>query len=95
VLAVGGERVVDVAVAELGERVDLPCFGLAPVDGELDGREAGGERPEQSAGVDLGQLVGVADEHDLHALAFGVVEEAGDWRVPTIAPRRPPAPTPA
>jgi hypothetical protein len=78
VLAVGGESSVDLAVAELVERDLFPHVLLPPVVGQFDRGEPGGQGAEQAAGVDLGQLVGVADEHDLHGLRFGVVEEAGE-----------------
>lgn len=65
VLAVGGDGLGRVAVAELVERVGLPVRRLAPVVGELDGRQPGGEGAEQPAGVDLGELARVTDEHDL------------------------------
>ena len=55
------------AVAELVEGVDLPRFGLAPVDGELGGVAGGGVDGggEPASGGDLGELVVVADEDHL------------------------------
>jgi hypothetical protein len=78
VLAVGGQGSVRVTVAELVERGLFPHVGLPPVVGEFGGGESGGQGAEQAAGVDLGELVGVAGEHDLHGLGFGMVEEAGE-----------------
>ena len=64
---VGVERGGDVAVAQLVERGRAPTGGLAAVDGELGGSVAegvdGGGEP--AAGVDLGELVVVADEDHL------------------------------
>ena len=68
---------VGVAVAELVEGCLFPGVGLASVLGELDGGESGGHSAEESAGVDLGQLSRVTDEHDLDLLLLGVVEESG------------------
>src|SRR5207244_2114800 len=67
-----------VAVAELGQGVAFPAFSLPAVLGELDGVKAGGEGGEGAAGFDLGELVVVADEDDLGAVAPGVVEEPGE-----------------
>ncbi|HUP75765.1 MAG TPA: hypothetical protein VM282_22205 [Acidimicrobiales bacterium] len=75
VFCVGGERLLDVAVAELDERVAFPGLVLSPVLGELDRCDAGGEAPEQSAGFDFGELVVVADEHDFRAGRGGGVED--------------------
>jgi hypothetical protein len=51
---------------------------LPAVVGELDRGQPGGQGAEQAAGVDLGQLVGVADQHDLDLLLLGVVEQPGE-----------------
>jgi len=64
-------------VAELGERFSFPGVVLAAVLGELDRLETHGEGGEGAAGVDLGELVMVADEDDLGAVSVGVVEETG------------------
>ena len=53
----------------------FPGFVLAAVLGELDGAEPAGESGEGAAGVDLGELAGVTDEHDLGAGGLGVSEE--------------------
>ena len=51
---------------------------MATVLDELDRFEPAGEAGEQAAGVDLGELAGVADEHDLGAGPVGGVEERGE-----------------
>ena len=75
---VGVDGPVGVAGAELGERVALPALGLAAVVGEVAGAEAASEAAEGAAGIDLGELARVADEHDLGSGRFGVGEEPGE-----------------
>ena len=75
-LRVGGDRVVDVPVAELSERVTFPRFPLASVFGESDRRDAFTETTEEPSGVDLGKLARIADEHDLGVRGRGVVEHS-------------------
>ena len=65
-----------VAVAEPGERIDLPLLLLSAVVGEVDRGEPSGEVPEQPARVDLGQLPRVPDQHHLDVLLVGVGEES-------------------
>jgi hypothetical protein len=72
---IGVERLVGVALPELRERSALPRLVLASVLGELRGFDPFGESGEGAAGVDLGELAGVADEHDLGAGSLGVFEE--------------------
>ncbi len=58
------------------ERGAFPCFVLTAVLREPDRFETLAEAAEESAGVDLGELARVTDEHDLGPRAGGVVEEA-------------------
>ena len=51
---------------------------LAPVCHESDRVESVAEAAEKTAGVDLGKLSRVTDEHDLRVGAAGVVEEASE-----------------
>ncbi len=76
--AVRGERTVDVTRPERGERGSFPEVVLASVVGESEGFETFAEPAQQAAGVDLGELAGVADEHHFGVRAFGVVEEAAE-----------------
>ena len=62
---VGGQGVESLPVAELRERVALPGLDLAPVLLELDHRQQAAKGTEGAAGVDLRQLVMIADEHQL------------------------------
>ena len=78
VVEVGVEGVGGVAVAELAEGFDLPLVLLAPVVPELDDWLPLGQRGEQSAGGDLGELPWVTDEHGLGAGVLHVVEQAGE-----------------
>ena len=78
VFVVCGDGVVDVAVAKLGEGGAFPGLVLAPVLGEADGFESFAECAQEPAGVDLGELVGVADEDDFGVGGVAVVEEAGE-----------------
>ena len=66
---------VGVAVAELGERGAFPGLVLAAVLGELERAEPVGQPGEGAAGVDLGELARVADEHHLRSSALRVGEE--------------------
>ncbi len=75
---VGGERLVDVASTEPGERVAFPGFLLASVLFEGDGGEPPGEAVEEPAGVDRAELLRVADEHDLRPSSRRGVEEHGE-----------------
>lgn len=62
---VHGDGPVNRAVAELGESCAFLQVMLADVFGEFNGGEADGEGSEETAGVDLGELVGVADKDEL------------------------------
>ena len=75
---VARDRVVDVSAAELGEGVAFPRFVLPAVLGESQGWDASAEPAEESAGVDLGKLAGITDEHDLRVRGRGVVEDPGE-----------------
>jgi hypothetical protein len=75
---VGVERDGRVAVAEFVEGSLFPEVGLPSVVGELDGGKPGRQGAVEAAGVDLGQLVRVADQHHLHVGVGGVVQEAGE-----------------
>ena len=75
---VGGERLVDVASAEPGQCVAFPGLLLASVLVEGDRAEPSGEAVEEPAGVDRGELLRVADEHDLRPSCRGGVEEHGE-----------------
>ena len=71
------DRVLDVAVAQLGEGFSFGEVDLADVVGETPDVtvEAAHECFESAAGTDCGQLAGVADEHELRAGVGGVVEQ--------------------
>jgi hypothetical protein len=69
---------VDVTGAELAERVAFPLLALAAVVDQLDRRQPGGESGEHTAGVDLGQLTRVADQHDLRTRPGSGVEDRGE-----------------
>ena len=80
-VAVAGEPaegLVDPAVAQVDERVPFDGVGLAEVGDEGDRVEPVGERPEQSAGFDLGELAVVPDGDHLGAGPVGVGEERGE-----------------
>ena len=64
---VGGQRVIGIAGAQVPERLALPSLDLAPVDGERRPTLPPGEGNERGAGLDLGELAGIADQDD-----FGV-----------------------
>jgi hypothetical protein len=51
---------------------------LPAVLSQADGPEPDGQATEGAAGVDLRQLGGVADQHDLGAAAVGVVQDLGE-----------------
>ncbi len=80
VVSVCGERRRNVTAAELVERLTFPLVLLAAVDGQLNDLIAecveGGA--EGSAGGDFGQLVMVADEHDLGADGGCLIDDRSD-----------------
>ena len=78
VVLVGAEGPVGGAGAEAGQGLAFPVGVLASVLVEFDRAEAGGQAGEGAAGVDLGELVVVADEHDFGVGGVGVVEEFGE-----------------
>ena len=78
VVAVGVEGERRVAVAELLECFAFPFLVLASVVAEFDRGLPRDESGEQSAGCDLGELLRVADEHDLGAASVDLVEDGGE-----------------
>ena len=56
---------VDRPVTEFGECGSFPFVVLSDVLGQLNGRDTDGQGSEQAAGVDLGELVMVADQDEL------------------------------
>jgi hypothetical protein len=78
-VSVDGDRGGDIAVTYLGERLSFPGVVLTAVLGELDGRGAPGELGEGAASVDLGQLSGVADEHNPGVVPLRGGEEGGEF----------------
>ena len=73
------DRLVDLAGAELGERVPFDRILLATVLDELDCAEPFAEAGERAAGFDLGELARITDQHDLGVGVVGVVEEPGEF----------------
>ena len=71
---VGVQGAVDLAAAQLGERGLLPGLALAVVVPQLDAGPLG-QRAEQPAGVDLGELGWITDQDDGRPGAVRVVEE--------------------
>ena len=67
VVSVRTERDVEIPVAEVAQRLALPSVALAAVLGQRDARQSLRQGGQQTAGIDLGQLAGVADEDDLGA----------------------------
>ena len=78
VLLVGGDRLGGAAVGDVVERAAFPRFGLALVVDEFDGEPARDEGAEGAAGLDLGQLAVIADQHQLPVRAFDVLEQLGE-----------------
>ncbi len=60
------------------ERGPLVRVGLASVLGQRDRWDAVGDGGEGAAGVDLGELAGVADQDELGPGVVGGVDEAGE-----------------
>ena len=75
-VVIGAGEALDVAVAQRRERVAVPRLVLAADLGQLERAESVGQRGEQAAGLDLGQLAIVADEHELGLRLLGRVEQA-------------------
>ncbi len=59
------DRLIDGSVSKLGEGVTFPLLALTDVRSEFRDRESVGERSEQAAGTDLGQLAIVTDQDQL------------------------------
>ncbi len=59
------ERLLGAAVTEVIERAALPSVALAVVLGQLDRQPAVHEAAEGAAGLELGQLAVIADQHEL------------------------------
>ena len=80
VVSVCGERGRNVTAAELIERLTFPLVLLAAVDGQLNDliAECVERGAERSTGGDFGQLVMVADEHDLGADGGCLVDDRSD-----------------
>ena len=74
---VGGERNVGPPEAQGVESQALPGFALAPVLGELDGTDSLDEAGQGTAGLDLGQLAGIANEDELRPGVVGGGQESG------------------
>ena len=72
---VEGDRLLGAAVAEVVERGALPGVDLAVVLGQLDREAAVDEPAERAAGLELGQLAVIADEHQLAADRRGRVDQ--------------------
>ena len=75
---VGVQRAIDVAVAKLPQGLLLPPFALAAVGGQLGTGHPLGEGGEQTTGIDLRELLRIADENDLRSGPLGVVECASE-----------------
>jgi len=73
-VVVAGE-VLDIATAQRRERIAVPGLALAVNLAKLDRAEALSECPEGAAGVDLGKLSIIADEHELRLRAARGVRE--------------------
>jgi hypothetical protein len=77
-LPIGVQGLVDVALAELLDRLALPRLGLAAVLGQGGGAKPQPQASEPAAGLDRGQLLVVAHQHDLRAGQLGMVQEPGE-----------------
>ena len=77
VLLVGGDRLSGSTVGDMVERAPFPRFRLALVVNQLDREPAADQGAERAAGLDLGQLAVIADEHQLAVRAFDVLEQLG------------------
>ena len=84
VLYVGVEGGVGVAGTEIGQGAAFPGLTLAVVARELDGVGVAGQCGEQSAGPDLGELCGIADEYEGAVGGLGVGEQCSQGRVSTM-----------
>ena len=73
---VRAERGVDVTGTQCAECFAFPRVVLTAVLAESDRFDALCEPAEQAAGVDLGELPRVSDQHDLRAGGCGVVDES-------------------
>jgi hypothetical protein len=75
VIDVPVERCAGLAGAEQGERFAFPAVLLPAVGGQLVRAEPFGEAAERAAGVDLRELLEVADQDDFRPVAFGDRED--------------------
>ena len=75
---VGAEGGVEVAGAEVLDRLPLPGFLLAAILGQLAGAQPQPQPAEAAAGLDGGQLPVVAHQHHLCPSLLGVVKEPGE-----------------
>ena len=75
VVEIGAQRVGDLAVAELDQRLAFPGFALAAVLFQPDRRQPLRQPAQQAAGVDRGQLAVVADQHDLRPRLRRVLQQ--------------------
>jgi hypothetical protein len=78
VLLVGAQGLVEVAVAQVLDRLLLPGLLLAAVLSQLARPQAQAQPAEAATGLDRGQLPVVAHQDDLGAGSLGVVEEASE-----------------
>jgi len=74
---VGIEGLVDVAGTQLSQGVAFPRVHLTAVLVEETRAESCAKAADGAAGVDLGKLARVTDQHDLGVGVFSVVEESG------------------
>jgi hypothetical protein len=74
-LPVGVQGGVDVAVAQVLDRLALPRLGLPAVLGQRGRAEPQPEPPEPAACLDRGELLVVTHQHDLGARLGGVVQQ--------------------
>ena len=82
VVVVGAQGIGDIARAQLVESGPLPQLALAAVLGELEGTQARGQGAEGSAGLDLGELAGIADQHQLGSRLLGHLHQPGQGAGP-------------
>ena len=77
-LGVGGDRLLQVAGADVVDGPLLPGLDLPAVDGQLGGAQAEAEGAEAAAGLDGGELAVVADQHHLGPRPLGMAEQGGE-----------------
>ena len=74
------ERLASLALADALRRLAVELVAVADHLVEVDRLAALGERAEQAAGLDLPQLLGVADQDQLRFGSLGVGDETGEGR---------------